>query len=246
MGRPIKKKYYNPAPYGYSPQGDGAVSGSASIGGEQIAAGVDGNITLNSLTKGLGYYTGNVYAQIAAPLLADGTQATIDVVHLWANGAVKAFHLDNPGKGYTVANPAITVYAPGLNGNTTPATATATLTASTSAPAIRANVFFTGASSGDWNADMIKQRGSKTWVCKNASYTQTVKLVTNDANLNPYSAGTMTMIGTFADASQFSIAKITDRKVYSSTGQSYKWTFDSVSGTGNVSTTNITVQVQSS
>jgi hypothetical protein len=242
MGRPIKKKYYNPAPYGYATQGDGAVSGSASIGGEQIAANGSGNIVLNSLTKGLGYYTGNVYAQIAAPLLADGTQATIDVVHLWANGAVKAFHLGNPGKGYTTANPAITVYAPGLNGNTTPATATATLTTSTSAPAIRANVFFTGASSGDWNADMIKQRGSKSWVCKNASYTETVNLVTSPNN-NPYSSGTMTIIGTFDDSSQFSIAKITDRKVWSSTGQTYKWSFDAPA---NVSVTDITVQVQSS
>jgi hypothetical protein len=242
MGRPIKKKYYNPAPYNYATQGDGAVSGSASIGGEQIAADGSGNIVLNTLTKGLGYYTGNVYAQIAAPSLANGTRATIDVVHLWANGAVKAFHLGNAGKGYTVANPAISVYAPGTNGNSSVASATATLTASTSAPAIRANVFFTGASYGDWNADMIKQRGSKSWVCQNASYTETVKLVTSPNN-NPYVSGTMTIIGTFADNSQFSIAKITDRKVWSSTGQIYKWSFDAPA---NVTVGNITVQVQSS
>lgn len=241
MGRPIKKKYYNPAPVGTVP-GDGAKSGTASIGGEQIAVDAFGNISLNSITRGSGYSAGTVAATIVAPSLADGTQATISTVHLFANGAIKSLTLGNPGKGYTVANPAISF----TGANTGIASATATLTPSTSAPAIRANVFFTGASSGDWNADMVKQRGSKRWVCQNSSYTETVKLVTNDANLNPYSAGTMTVIATFADGSQFNIAKITDRKVYSSTGNSYKWTFDSVSGTGNVSTTNITVQVQSS
>jgi hypothetical protein len=240
MGRPIKKKYYNPRTYGAT-GGDGGQSGTASIGGESIAADVSGNITLNSITRGTGYYSANVVATIAAPLLAGGTTATVSTVHLFANGAIKALTLGNAGAGYTTANPAITF----TGANSGAASATATLTSGTTAAAIRANVFFTGASYGDWNADMVKQRGSRTWICRNASYSETVKLVTSP-NLNPYSAGTMTVIATFSDGSQFNISKITDRKVYSSTGESYKWTFDSVSGTGNVSATDITVQVQSS
>lgn len=245
MGRPIKKKYYNPAQIGYVP-GDGAQSGNLAVGGESILTDATGNVTLNSLTKGLGYFGANVYAQVAAPGLADGITAVVDKVHLWANGAVKAVHLSSIGSGYTAAHPAIAFYAPGTNGNTTPASATASLTTSTTESAIRANVFFTGASYGDWNADMVRQRGSKRWVCKNATYYETINLITNDGNLNPCVAGTMTIISTFSDGSQFNVAKITDRKVYSATGQAYKWTFDSVSGTGNVSATDITVQVQSS
>lgn len=237
MGRPIKKKYYNPAPTGV-----GSVSGQTGIGGESIAADISGNIVLNSITIGSGYYAANVAATIAAPSLVNGIQATVSTVHLFANGAIKALTLGTAGSGYTTANPAITF----TGANSGAASATATLTSSTSAPAIRGNVFFTGASVGDWNADLIKARGARTFLAESATGVfETVKLVTSPNN-NPYIGGTMTITARFADNSQFNVAKITNRKVYSATGQSYKWTFNSVSGTGNVSATDITVQVISS
>ena len=238
MGRPIEKKYYNPAPTG-TVGGDCAKSGYGAIGGEAVDS-TSGNVVIATITRGSGYYAANATATISAPALANGTNATLGTVYLFANGAIKGVQLVSGGAGYT-SNPTITFFG----ANTGTATATVSLAASTTAPAIRANVFFTGASSGDWNADLVKQRGSKTWVADNANYTETVKLVTSP-NLNPYSAGTMTVIATFSDGSQFNIAKITNRKVWSSTGKTYKWTFNSVSGTGNVSASDITVQVQSS
>ena len=241
MGRPIKKKYFNPAPLN-TIGGDGAVSGNLGVGGESIAVDGTGNLILNTLTVGIGYYSANASATIVAPALVDGTQATVSRVHLFANGAVKALTIGNAGTGYTVANPAITFF--GANSGT--ASATATLTANTSSASIRANVFFTGASYGDWNADIIKQRGSHSFVCKSATGPlETVKLVTSP-NLNPYVAGTVTITAIFDDSSTFNIKKITNRKVWSGDGHIYKWTFNSVSGTGNVSPSDITVQIQSS
>jgi hypothetical protein len=254
MGRPIKQKWLNPQPLNYG-QGAGAglVLGS-SVGGQQIAADVSGNITLNSLTKGLGYYTGNVYAQIAGPNMDDGTQATIDTVHLWANGAVKAFHLSNAGAGYTTTNPAITVYAPGLNGNTTPATATATLANHGKTAAIRGNAWFTGTTTGDYFADFIKQRGSHTFVMANVAglnqVKQTLRLESTNntgssssyAGLGPTAAGNVTIGAEFADGSTFQVKKITDRKVWSNDGHIYKW---SLTTSANVSASNITVKVDS-
>ena len=115
--------------------------------------------------------------------------------------------------------------------------------ATTKANAILANCFFYGASYGITTADIVKARGARTFVCNNAGTLGTLKLVTSP-NLNPYSANTMTITATFDDTSTFNVAKITDRKVYSSTGQSYKWTL-TTGAAANVSASNITVVVSS-
>ena len=230
MGRPIKNKYINP-------YGSGAKRGSTGGEGVTITA---GNATPTFSNRGAGYFSANATATISAPDLANGTRATVSTVHLFANGAVKALTIGTKGAGYTTA-PSVTFFGT----NTTPAVATVAIdVATTGANAILANCFFPGTSVGVKTADIVKQRGSHSFVVANAAgYSKTLKLVTS-ANLNPYAGGQMTITATFADASTFNVAKITDRKVYSSTGQSYKWTL--ATGTAaNVSATNITVVVSS-
>jgi hypothetical protein len=237
MGRPIKNKYINPYGINYT-AGDGAQR--PGIGGEGISS-TSGNVILASITRGTGYYAANVSATISSPDLADGTAATVGTVYIFANGAVKGVQLTGNGRGYTGA---ATLTFFGANSGTASGTATVDV-ATTMANAILANCFFPGTSSGITTADILKQRGSRTFVvANNAGYSKTLKLVTNDANLNPYVSGTMTVIATFADASQFTVAKITDRKVYSATGNSYKWSLDPAL-VANVSATNVTVTLSS-
>jgi hypothetical protein len=247
MGRPIKQKYLNPQAIGYG-QGAGAgVVSNASVGGQKIAS-TSGNITHNSITRGTGYYTANVSATIAAPNLDDGTQATVSTVYLFANGAVKSVGLNNAGSGYTTTHPAITFFG----ANSGAASATATLANHGITAAIRGNAWFTGTTTGDYNADFIRQRGSKSFVMANATAVhQTIKLQGNIATtgasgdysvIGPKYAGFLTIGAQFADGSTFAISKITDRVVHSSTGNVYKWSFSTAA---NVSASNITVKIDS-
>jgi hypothetical protein len=180
----------------------------------------------------------NATATVSAPTLTGGTTATISTVHLFANGAIKALAIGSAGSGYTAA-PTVTF----LGANTTPAVATIAIDAPTTrANSILANCFFTGGSYGITTADLVKARGARTFVANNAGTLQTLKLVTSPNN-NPYVAGTLTITADFIDTSTFSIAKITNRKVYSSTGQSYKWT--TTAAPANVSASDITVRISS-
>lgn len=232
MGRPIKNRFINP-------YGAARAAKRPGIGGEAVTV-TSGNATATFGGRGTGYYTANVSATVSAPELAGGTNATISTVHLFANGAVKSVAISNAGAGYT-APPTVTFF--GANSGAASATI-AIDTATTNANAILANCFFPGASVGVKTGDIKKQRGSRSFMVANvAGYTKQLKLVTS-ANLNPYAAGQMTITATFDDASTFNVAKITDRKVYSSTGQSYKWTLTTGSA-ANVSATDITVVVSS-
>lgn len=235
MGRPIKSKFINPYGANYTP-GDGAQR--PGIGGEGVTV-ISANASPTFSNRGEGYYTGNVYATVSAPQLTNGTTATISTVHLFANGAVKALTIGNAGNGYTAA-PTVTFF----EANTTPAAATIAIDVSTTrANSILANCYFTTGSYGITTADILKARGARTFVCKTNGTVETLKLATSPNN-NPYIGGTMTITATFADDSTFNVAKITGRKVYSSTGQSYKWTL--ATGTAaNVSATDITVVVSS-
>ena len=249
MGRPIKQKYLNPQPIGYG-QGAGAgVVSNTSVGGQMIAS-TSGNITLNSLTRGTGYYSANVSATIAAPDMDDGTRATVSTVYLFANGAVKSVGLNNAGSGYTTTNPAITFFG----ANSGAASATATLANHGVTPAIRGNAWFTGTTTGDYDADFLKQRGSHSFVMANVAgpnqEKQTLRLESTNntgtggsyAALGPTSAGNVTIGAQFADGSTFQVKKITDRVVHSNDGHVYKWGFGSAA---NVSVGNITVQIDS-
>ena len=235
MGRPIKNKYINPYGANYT-AGDGAQR--PGTGGESVTV-TSANATPTFSNRGLGYFAANATAIVSAPQLTNGVTATISTVHLFANGAVKALTIGNPGNGYTAA-PTVTFFGT----NTTPAVSTIAIDVSTTrANSILANCFFTGGSAGTKTADILKARGARTFVCKNGGSAETLKLITSPNN-NPYIGGTMTITATFADASTFNVAKITGRKVYSSTGQSYKWVL--ATGTAaNVSATDITVVVSS-
>jgi hypothetical protein len=226
MGRPIKNKYINP---------EGSRPGT---GGEGVTV-TSANASPTFSNRGLGYYTANVSATVSAPQLTNGTTATISTVHLFANGAVKALQISNAGSGYTTA-PTVTFFG----ANSTPAAATVAIdVATTTGNSILANCFFTGSGSGTLTADILKARGARTFVCKNGGTAETLKLITSP-NSNPYIGGTMTITATFADASTFNVAKITNRKVYSSTGKAYKWTLTTGSA-ANVSASDITVVVSS-
>lgn len=224
MGRPLNKKFINPL--GVGPGGEGVTITS-------------GNAVATFSDVGSGYYAANVSATISAPQLTNGTTATIGTVYLFANGAIKALGVSNAGSGYTT-NPTVTFFG----ANSGPAAATVAIdAATTSANAILANCFFTTGSSGVLTADILKARGARTFVCKTGATVETLKLVTSPNN-NPYVGGQLTITATFADASTFNVAKITNRKVYSSTGRSYKWTLTTGSA-ANVSATDITVVVSS-
>ena len=223
MGRPLNAKYFNP------------LHSRPSSGGESVTV-TSGNASPTFSSRGTGYYTANVSATVSAPDLVDGTTATVGTVHLFANGAVKALEISNAGRGYTAA-PTVTFF--GANSGTASATVAIDV-ATTTANSIVANCYFTG-SSPTLTADILKARGARSFVCKNSAGTvETLKLVASDTP----GFGQMSITATFADASTFAIAKITNRKVYSSTGQAYKWTL--ATGTAaNVSATDITVVVSS-
>ena len=224
MGRPLNKKFINPL--GVGPGGEGITITS-------------GNAVATFSDVGSGYYAANASATISAPQLTNGTTATIGTVYLFANGAIKALGVSNAGSGYTT-NPTVTFFG----ANSGPAAATVAIdAATTSANAILANCFFTTGSSGVLTADILKARGARTFVCKTGATVETLKLVTSPNN-NPYVGGQMTITATFADTSTFNVAKITNRRVYSSTGRSYKWTLTTGSA-ANVSASDITVVVSS-
>ena len=224
MGRPLNKKFINPL--GVGPGGEGITITS-------------GNAVATFSDVGSGYYAANASATISAPQLTNGTTATIGTVYLFANGAIKALGVSNAGSGYTT-NPTVTFFG----ANSGPAAATVAIdAATTSANAILANCFFTTGSSGVLTADILKARGARTFVCKTGATVETLKLVTSPNN-NPYVGGQLTITATFADTSTFNVAKITNRRVYSSTGRSYKWTLTTGSA-ANVSASDITVVVSS-
>ena len=232
MGRPIKNKYINP----YGAGSSQPFAKRPGIAGEGVTV-TSSNATVTFSSVGGGYYAANVGATIAAPTNTGGTTATVSTVYLHANGAIKDVAITSAGSGY-VSAPVITF----TGANTYSAAGTVAIDAfTTAANSIVANCFFTSASEGVLTADIVKARGARTFVANNAGTLQTLKLVTSPNN-NPYSAGTMTITADFIDTSTFNVAKITNRKVYSSTGQSYKWTFGTPA---NVSASDITVRISS-
>ena len=67
-----------------------------------------GNILLDFIDRGLGYYSANVTATIDAPATVGGEKALAGKVHLFGNGAIKSIGLTRPGTGYTFV-PNITI-----------------------------------------------------------------------------------------------------------------------------------------
>lgn len=78
-----------------------------------IATDINGNLSnLIFSNIGLGYFAGNVTANISAPDTPAGVTATVNQVFLFANGAVKAVNILNPGSGY-LTNPVLTISSTG-------------------------------------------------------------------------------------------------------------------------------------
>lgn len=216
MGRPIKGYFF----------GKYNTAGNGGVGGEALYSNGTGNLNVTFTNVGAGYYAANVGATISAPTINGGTTAVVDAVYLWTgNGAIKGVHVSNAGSGYT-ADATITF----TGANTTPATATANvLPSTTTLNAITANAWVTGDTQGR-AADIVKQVGGRTYYVQNSYGAGRCKLV---STANPAAAGEMTITATFADASTFSVVKLTERLAYSSTGQAYLWN-DASSTTGTV------------
>ncbi len=208
MGRPIKNQYLNPD------KEDGVGARRPGQGGEKIYRADIG-------AAGTGYYTANAAVSIAAPTLAGGTQATATVT-LNGSGNVTAITLVNVGSGYLSA-PAVTI----TGANSGAASATAVLTTANVANALKANAWLFGGTEGTTTVDILKQRGSRSFVVTDGSLTSTVKLVANVAD--PSAAGLMTLTATFANSATFQVAKITNRLVYNSAGTKFLWTLGSAS-----------------
>ncbi len=208
MGRPIKNQYLNPD------KEDGVGARRPGQGGEKI-------YRVDIGAAGTGYYTANAAVSIAAPTLAGGTQATATVT-LNGSGNVTAITLVNVGSGYLSA-PAVTI----TGANSGAASATAVLTTANVANALKANAWLFGGTEGTTTVDILKQRGSRSFVVTDGSLTSTVKLVANVAD--PSAAGLMTLTATFANSATFQVAKITNRLVYNSAGTKFLWTLGSAS-----------------
>jgi hypothetical protein len=227
MGRPIKAKYFGK----YNED---------KVGGEAVWTDTTGNVNATFSNRGATYYSANVSATISAPIVQGGTTAVVDTVHLFANGAVKAVHLSNDGSGYKTA-PTITFFG----ANATPAAATANIyPATTTVNTIEANCWIAGDTRGRLS-EIVRQVGARRFQVETSTpYAKgKCKLVTT---ANPAAAGEMTITATFVDASTFNVAKITDRLVYSATGERYKWVMNTTGGSAaNVSATDITVTISS-
>lgn len=195
MGRPIKKTFFG------SFNTDG-------VGGEGVATATVG-------TAGTGYFA-NAVVTFGAPQITGGSAATGTVViGNVVIGNITGVTVTNAGSGYTSA-PTFTI----TGANTSPAnTFATTLTSNAVLNAINANAWVDGASVGK-AADIVRQVGSRRFRVTNADGTSNCKLVTTAA---PTAAGEMTITATFEDDSTFTVAKITDHLVYSSTGQAYSW-----------------------
>jgi hypothetical protein len=218
MGRPIKNQYLNPD------KEDGVGARRPGQGGEKV-------YRVDISDGGTGYYTANATVSFTAPQLVGGTTAT-GTVTLDGSGNVTAVVLTNVGSGYTSA-PTVAF----LGANSAAASGTAVLTTANVANALAANAWLTGGTVGVTNVDILKQRGSRTFMVNDGTRTGLAKLVTTDT---PEAAGQMVLTATFANAATFAVAKITNRVVYNSAGTKFLWTLGAASSSTEPKTVTIT------
>lgn len=222
MGRPIKSIYFGNR-------------NTDEVGGEALYT-TGGNVALTFTGNlGFGYYSANVAATFSAPTVAGGTTAVADTVYLHANGAIKSVHVSNAGTGYTAA---ATLTFTGANIAAPDATTANALPSSTTTNAIAANAWVIGDTVGRTNADVVKQTGGKTYRVATSGGTSKCKLVTT---ATPAAAGEMTITASFADASTFKVAKLTEKLAYDADGNRYRWTL----GTASNAATPVLVSISS-
>jgi hypothetical protein len=210
MGRPIKSIYFGNR-------------NTDEVGGEALYT-TGGNVALTFTGNlGFGYYAANVAATFSAPTVTGGTTAVADAVYLHANGAIKSVHVSNAGTGYTDA---ATLTFTGANIAAPEATTANVLPSTTSSNGIASNAWVAGDTVGRTNGDIVKQTGGKTYRVATSGGTGKCKLVTTDA---PAAAGEMTITASFADASTFQVAKLTEKLAYDADGNRYRWTLSTAS-----------------
>jgi hypothetical protein len=201
MGRPLKQKFFDP------------VEGSISIGGEGVS-------TLSFSNRGGGYYSANVAITLGAPNLPTGTQATVNTIALFGNGAINTFTVVG-GAGYTTA-PSVTI----TGANATPAVATSTLTSAvTNVIAVSAFIPAANGGSSAVIGDIVKQVGARRYKVRTAQGVGKCKLVTAAP-----AAGQMTITATDSQSSTYYVKKLDENTctlVQNSEGSGY----DYVTGT---------------
>lgn len=184
MGRPLKQKFFD------------AVEGSLPTGGEGVAS-------LSFSNIGGGYYTANVAITLGAPDLAGGTQATVNGITLFGNGAINSYTIVG-GAGYTTA-PSVTI----TGANTTPAVATSALTSVVNnVIAISAYIPTADGGSSAVIGDIIKQVGARRYKVRTAQGTGKCKLVTAAPG-----AGEMTIAATDSLNSTYYVKKLDENLV---------------------------------
>lgn len=218
MGRPIKNQFLNPD------KQDGVGARRPGQGGEKVF-----RVDIDS--AGTGYFTANATVTFTAPQLVGGT-TTSGTVTLNGSGNVTAVVLTNVGSGYTSA-PTVAI----LGANSAAASATAVLTTANVANALAANAWLAGGAVGVTNVDILKQRGSRTFMINDGTRTGLAKLVTT---ATPADEGQMVLTATFANAATFSVAKLTNRVCYNSSGTRFRWTLDAADSATQPKTVTIT------
>lgn len=194
MGRPIRRKFFNP--YNITsggPDGSGAVPVdiAKSFGVASIAV-AGGSLNYSTLTT----------ITLSAPNIPGGVQATASVTIFTSTGIITATSVVTTGSGYTQL-PTVTVN----NGGTgTGAVFTLTLTTLTLTKQIKATAWVTGDTTSR-NADIIKQEGTKRYLVETSKGTSICKLTTGTIT-----TGTMTIIATDINSSTYFVTRLTGRK----------------------------------
>ena len=189
MGRPLGKKYFG-GDYNYRNTGE-------AVGGEGVAS-----VTVGGTNNSSGYTTGDAVT-FSAPQIAGGATATGTVVA--TAGAIVSITITDAGSGYTSA-PTVTAATGTIGTTTLTAVLTTGASARRNAIAPQVRISSTNRTSGN---DIVKQKGSKRFVCTSQDGTALCTLVAR----TPAAAGEMAIAATDSQGSTYWVKKITKNKV---------------------------------
>lgn len=209
MGRPIEKRFFG----NLSAQSQNNLN---SVGGEGVASVTNPAGTLAALVNGT--YTIPA-ANISAPQIPGGAKPVLSVTVTGATAYTVT--VVSSGSGYTSA-PTIT-FNGSVAGGSGSATPVATMTTNRQ-NALAVSAYIPGGSSAS-AGDIIKQTNARSFLVRTADGVGDCVLTTGSVT-----AGKMSITATKADSSTFLVRKITGRKVYDSSGNSYNWTLGAASG----------------
>jgi len=165
-----------------------------------------------------GDFTGNgitSFQVLQAPNAGTDLQIT-------ATFRVKRIEVTDQGSGYT-STPSLSWNGHTFTGQTAPSLNVVTMT-SNRQNALAVSAYITGGSSASLG-DIVKQTGAKSFLVRTADGVGKCVLTTGTVT-----AGLMSITATKADTTTFLVRKITGRKVFDSSGNSYAWTLGSATG----------------